>query len=362
MPKITFKKPQIRSIVTTVGDKVVSIESESEMMGLDEFTVNRLKKTIGLGTRRVVSNGVCTSDLCVQSAEKIFEQGIINKQEIESVLLVTQTGDYKAPSTAIIIQDRLGLPITTLAYDINLGCSGFVIGLLNAFSLIESGLKNCLLLVGDISSNFSGKNDRTFTPLMGDAGSAILIDNTSKSTSYFITGSDGSGFDNLIIPSGGCRNPFSSESLTQKPDKDGVYRSSMDMYMNGAEVFNFTIKRIPPLIDDIISFSNLMKSDIDYFVLHQANQYILKSISKRLGLDENTLPNKTQTEYGNQNSASIPGTINAYLSQSYSTSKLTSVFSGFGIGLSWGACITKTNAIFCPPVMEYCNRNERNGN
>ena len=202
MPKITFKKPQIRSIVTTVGDKVVSIESESEMMGLDEFTVNRLKKTIGLGTRRVVSNGVCTSDLCVQSAEKIFEQGIINKQEIESVLLVTQTGDYKAPSTAIIIQDRLGLPVTTLAFDINLGCSGFVIGLLNAFSLVESGLKNCLLLVGDISSNFSGKNDRTFTPLMGDAGSAILIDNTSKSTSYFVTGSDGSGFDSLIIPSG----------------------------------------------------------------------------------------------------------------------------------------------------------------
>jgi 3-oxoacyl-[acyl-carrier-protein] synthase-3 len=127
----------------------------------------------------------------------------------------------------------------------------------------------------------------------------------------------------------------------------------MDMYMNGAEVFTFTIKRIPPLIDDILLFSNLIKNDIDYFVLHQANQYILKNISKRLGLDESVLPNKTQTEYGNQNSASIPGTINAYLSQSFSTSKLTSVFAGFGIGLSWGACIVKTDNIFCPPVKEY---------
>ena len=153
MPKITFKKPQIRSIVTTVGDKVVSIESESEMMGLDEFTVNRLKKTIGLGTRRVVSNGVCTSDLCVQSAEKIFEQGIINKQEIESVLLVTQTGDYKAPSTAIIIQDRLGLPVTTLAFDINLGCSGYIYLLSLAKGLISTKIsKNVLLLTSDTYS------------------------------------------------------------------------------------------------------------------------------------------------------------------------------------------------------------------
>ena len=353
MPKLIFNKPKIKSIVTTVGDQVVSIDNESEIMGLDSFSVNRLKKTIGLKQRRVVTKGVCTSDLCVQSAEKIFESDIISRQEIECVLLVTQTGDYRAPSSAIIIQDRLGLPETTLAYDINLGCSGFVVGLLNAFSLIESGLKNCLLLVGDISSNFSGERDRTFTPLMGDAGSAILIDDTSNSLSHFITGSDGSGFENLIIPSGGSREPFSSESLIQRPDKDGVYRSSADMYMNGAEVFNFTIKRVPTLIDDILEFSDLTKEDIDYFVLHQANQYILKNISKRLGLNDSVLPNKTQTEYGNQNSASIPGTINAYLSQNFSSSKLTSVYAGFGIGLSWGACVTITDSIFCPLVMEY---------
>ena len=353
MPKLKFNKPKIKSIVTTVGDKLINIDGEAEIMDLDSFSINRLKKTIGLKQRRVVSKGVCTSDLCVQSAEKIFESGIISRQEIECVLLVTQTSDYKAPSSAIIIQDRLGLPTTTLAFDINLGCSGFVLGLLNAFSLIQSGLKNCLLLVGDVSTNFSGERDRTFTPLMGDAGSAILIDDSSNTLSYFISGSDGSGFENLIIPSGGSRNPFSNDSLIQKQDKDGVYRAKTDMYMNGAEVFNFTIKRVPQLIDDILEFSNLKKDGVDFFVLHQANQYILKNISKRLGLSESVLPNKTQTEYGNQNSASIPGTINGYLSKDFSTSKLVSVFAGFGIGLSWGACVTETESIFAPLVMEY---------
>jgi len=353
MPKLIFNKPKIKAIVTTVGDKVIEIENESESMGLDSFSLKRLKKTIGLKQRRVVSNGVCTSDLCVQSAEKIFESGVISRAEIECILFVTQTSDYIAPSSAIIIQDRLGLPTTTLAFDINLGCSGFVLGLLNTFSLVQSGLKNCLLLVGDISSNFSGENDRTFTPLMGDAGSAILIDDSSNTLSYFISGSDGSGFENLIIPSGGSRNPFSSDSLIQKQDKDGVYRSNSDMYMNGAEVFNFTIKRVPQLIDDILEFSNFKKEDIHFFVLHQANQYILKNISKRLGLSESVLPNKTQTEYGNQNSASIPGTINGYLFEDFSSSNLTSVFAGFGIGLSWGACVTETDSIFCPLVMEY---------
>ena len=359
MPKLIFNKPKIKSIVTTVGDQVIDIDEESKTMGLDSFSVARLKKTIGLKQRRVVSKGVCTSDLCVQSAEKIFESSIISRKEIECVLLVTQTSDYIAPSSAIIIQDRLGLPITTLAYDINLGCSGFIIGLLNAFSLIESGLKNCLLLVGDVSSNFSGERDRIFTPLMGDAGSAILIDNTSNLPSHFITGSDGSGSEHLIIPSGGSRNPFSNESLILEPDKDGVCRTSSDMYMNGAEVFNFTIKRVPVLIDDILEFSAFAKEDIDFFVLHQANQYILKNISKRLGLNDEVLPNKTQTEYGNQNSASIPGTINAYLSENFSNSKLTSVFAGFGIGLSWGACVTSTDSIFCPKVMEYSINNEK---
>lgn len=360
MPKLQFIKPEIRSIVTTVGDKVIEIENESEIMNLDSFSIKRLKKTIGLKQRRVVSDGVCTSDLCVKSAQKIFESGLVSKQDIECVILVTQTGDYIAPSSAIIIQDRLGLPTSTLAYDINLGCSGFVIGLLNAFSFVENGLKNCLLLVGDVSSHFSGERDRTFTPLMGDAGSAILIDDSSKSSSYFITGSDGSGFENLIIPSGGSRYPFSSDSLIQNPDKDGVYRSSIDMYMNGGEVFNFTIKRIPPLIDDILDFANLSKDDIDFFVLHQANQYILKNISKRLGLDDSVLPNRTQTEYGNQNSASIPGTINAYLSSKFASSKLISVFAGFGIGLSWGACVTSTDSIYCPEVTAYNNDKEGN--
>jgi len=357
MARLCFNTPRITAISTTVGNNRVSIEEEQEKFNLDDGSLKRLKKTIGLKYRCIVDKGTCTSDLCFQSARKIFNSGIVKAQEIESLIFVSQTPDYKAPSTSIILQNKLGIPTDAIAFDINLGCSGFIYGLMNAFSLVESGLKNCLLLVGDISSEFSGKNDKTFTPLMGDAGSAILIDNQNNQKSYFILGSDGSGFDNLIIPGGGSREPFNYDSLSEKKGADGVYRRDIDMFMNGGNVFNFTIKVVPNLIDEIIRYANVDKSELDYFVLHQANGYILTNIAKRIGVSEDKLPNKTQSDYGNQNSASIPGTINAYLPDKYSSGKLLSLFAGFGIGLSWGACITNTDNIYCPSVERFNDEN-----
>ena len=346
MAKLHFEDVCIKAIVTTVGDKKIKIEEEARNFGYDEKMVKRLKKRMGFNSRYVVSDKVCTSDLCCQSAEKIFEK--FEKDKVEALIFVTQTPDYKAPSTAIIMQDRLGLNRDIVAYDINLGCSGFINGLLNAYSFINSGLNSVLLCVGDIASNFSYYKDKNLTPLMGDAGSAILIEKGSGESDFLLF-SDGSGYKHLIIPEGSCRNPFNENSLKAKEFEDGT-RRGVDMYMNGGEIFNFTLKVVPNMFEELLEFSKTSKEELDYFVLHQANRYILQNIAKKLELSEDKLPMDTMTIYGNQNSASVPGTINGFLSDEFSTKRLKVLFAGFGIGLSWGACIVDIDKIYAPEI------------
>lgn len=354
MAEIRFDDAAIRGIVTTAGDRKVMIEDEAEAFGYDERTLKRLKRSMGFASRHVVSDpSVCTSDLCAQSAHRLFKGLAIDPSSIDALLFVSQTPDYRAPSTAIILQDRLGLSTRTVAFDINLGCSGFINGLYTAYSFIHSGMERVLLCVGDIASRFAYPQDKNLTPLMGDAGSAVLIERTVNSPSAFVLHSDGSGYEHLIIPAGGCRQPVTPESLEPKTFEDGAIRRAVDMFMNGGEIFNFTIKVVPAMFEELFALSGREKETVDYFVLHQANRYILQNIAKRLGVGAERLPMDTMTEYGNQNSASIPGTVNARLSNVYSQKRVRSVFAGFGIGLSWGACMVETDTIFAPPIQFY---------
>lgn len=354
MAKICFKKARISAIVTTVGDRKLFIDDEKEKFGFDDNSLKRLKKTIGLNSRYVVSEGVCTSDLCYQSATDIFRRLDVDKRDVEALLFVTQSPDYRAPATAAILQERLGLSIDTLAYDINLGCSGFVYGLFTAFSFIESGLKQVLLLVGDVASSFTGKRDKIMAPLMGDAGSAILINRVENQKSCFVMHTDGSGYRHLIIPGGGSRNPYGPEMFAEENDLADIdQKKDLVMYMNGGEIFNFSIKVVPNLFYELFDFAGVTQAEIDYFVLHQPNKYILQNIAKRLGLSGEKIPSQTGSIYGNQNSASIPGTINGFIYDEFSNNKLKNVFAGFGIGLSWGACYLETNGIYAPQVKTF---------
>jgi len=353
MPKLTFENIAITAMVTTVGEKRVLLEDEKEKFGFDDASLKRIQRSIGLESRYVAGDGVCTSDLCVQSAEDIFKNSSIKKEEIDALLFVTQSADYKAPSTAIILQDRLGLTKDTAAFDINLGCSGFVYGLFTAYSYINAGMSKVLLCVGDVNSYFSGEKDKIFTPLMGDAGSAIVIERKVSPKSYFSLYSDGSGYKHLIIPAGGARTPSTLETLTPSLREDGGVRRDEDLYMNGKEVFNFAIKTVPPLIKELLESADRESEEIDYFVLHQANPYILKTIASRLKVDKKKVPLETGKIYGNQNAASVPGTINGFLAEEFSNSTLTIVVAGFGIGLSWGGALLQTDKIYAPKVQTY---------
>ena len=355
--KTKFNRGKIKAIVTTVGDKQIFLEDEKEKFGYDEESLKRIKKTLGLKSRFITSEGICASDLCINSAEYLFKNYNIDKNEIDALIFVTQSPDYKMPSTAIIMQDKLNLPISTMAFDVNLGCSGFIYGLFTAYSFINSGARNVLVAVGDVNRDFCGEKDKNITPLMGDAGSVILISN-EESESYFSLYSDGNGYNHLIVPAGGCRNPSNEESKKPKLREDGTIRSDEDLYMNGREIFNFAIKRVPAIIEEILEFSGSKKDEIDYFVLHQANPYILLNIQRKLKVEPKKVPMETGKIYGNQNSASIPGTINGFLSEEFENKKLDIVVSGFGIGLSWGAAKLTTDKIFAPKTLIYGGNND----
>ena len=333
--ELRFANASIRGIVTTVGDRMVEFAKEAPGMGLSEAEVTRLQRAIGLNRRQIVSGDETTSDLCAHSARRLLDGCSLTPDQCQGLIFVTQTPDYAAPATAISLATRLGMPVTSLAFDVRLGCSGFVYGLSMAYSLVESGLNRVLLCVGDVASKFVDPTDHAIAPIMGDAGSAILIERKPSSSSFQFY-SDGSGERALIIPNSGVR---------KAPEDEGMPAL---MHMDGASVFNFTLQRVPSMISDILEYGAREPDAIDYFVLHQPNKYILKNIQKRMKVDDVKMPSDTQSVYGNQNSASIPGTISGFLSEDFSSRRLTSLFAGFGIGLSWAAAIVETDHIYAP--------------
>ncbi|MDB9733875.1 ketoacyl-ACP synthase III [Porticoccaceae bacterium] len=332
---LEFHNASIKGIVTVAGDKKVDFMSSYEQFGLSNSQAQRLAKVMGLSSRYVVSGAQTTSDLCFEAAEKVLAGTNTAAKELGGIIFVSQSPDFTSPATAISLQHRLGLNNASVCFDMRLGCSGFVYGLAAAYGFIEAGLDNILLCVGDVASKLVDPTDHAVAPIMGDAGSAILIQR-SPSHSLFNLYSDGSGYDSLIIPNSGLRKE------ARFSDKAPV------ITMDGAAVFNFTLKRVPPMIDKIMSDAGVQNSDIDYLVMHQPNKYMLQNIKKKMKLDDNKVPDATQSVYGNQNSASIPGTINGFLGEQYSSTKLTSLVAGFGIGLSWGAAIITTDNIYAP--------------
>jgi 3-oxoacyl-[acyl-carrier-protein] synthase-3 len=335
---LKFNNASIAGIVTMVGDKRVSFMDSYKDYALTEKEALRIAKIIGLDTRYIVTGSETTSDLCYFSAKKLLSELSVEAKKLDGLIFVSQTPDFSSPATAISLQNRLGMKKNSMCFDIRLGCSGFVYGLSTAFSYIDAGLEAVLLCVGDVASKIVKSNDHTVAPLMGDAGSAILI-RRRPSESFFTLNSDGSGYDALIIPNSGIRH---EKRFSESPSY---------LQMNGAEVFNFTIKEVPKMVENTLSFSGKMPDEIDFFVLHQPNQYILKNIINRMEISPGKIPHKTQSVYGNQNSASIPGTINGFLSNDYSNREITSFFGGFGVGLSWGAAVLVTDRIYCPKAI-----------
>ncbi len=271
------------------------------------------------------------------------------------MVFVSQSRDYIIPGTSGLLQDRLKLSHTCIAFDVGLGCSGYVYGLSIIGSMMSTGLiKKGLLLTGDISTLNTSYKDKSAFPLFGDAGSATAIElNNKVLPMMFNLQSDGSGYDAIIIPDGGIRNFADKEtSFNYEKINEGIFRNKFNIALDGIKVFNFSLREVKPNINKLLHEFSLTTDDIDYFVFHQANKLMNETIRKQLKLDTCKVP-YSLADFGNTSSASIPLTVVAKLSEEVKNQKLTMIFSGFGVGLSWGSVILQTENIICPPLYIY---------
>jgi 3-oxoacyl-[acyl-carrier-protein] synthase-3 len=351
MAILTFSETGIKGLSAAVPKR--KIENLNFTKHFPKDQVKEVVDKTGVLERRWAPGYMTASDLCFAAAEQLISDLNISKNEIGALLFVSQTPDYRMPATSISLQNRLGLEKTTMALDINLGCSGFVYGLSVAYSLIQQErIKYVLLLDGETRTKQYSFKDRTTGFIFGDGGVAAIIEKDTKyGNSFFSLGSDGSKGDLIKIESGGYRNPSSVESVTEKiVDDYGNIRTDEQGAMNGPDVFNFVIKEVPKNIKGVMEMANLEHNDIDHFVFHQANSFMNGYLAKKLKLDTAKVPASIH-KFGNTSSVSIPITIVSELKKALEEDKKL-LLCGFGVGMSWASAILNFVACHISDIVE----------
>ncbi len=291
-------------------------------------------------TRHVAGTEEFTSSLAVKAALQLFASQSIDPKSIDYLILCTQSPDFFLPSTACLVQDELGLRTEIGAVDVNLGCSGYIYSLGMAKGLIESNqVKNVLVITAETHSKLANPNDKSTRPIFGDAAAATLIEGTAVSTRLtgFTYGSDGLGGPSLVIPNGSLR-AGGSYSPRSSPTARGLETNGYDMYMDGLEIFNFTLRVVPDCVAQILDRTALTLDEIDYFVFHQANGYLIEHLRKKLGIDKSKFAVEI-ADLGNTGSSSIPIALARASGENKIRKGSKVMILGFGVGLSWGGAV-----------------------
>jgi 3-oxoacyl-[acyl-carrier-protein] synthase III len=306
------------------------------------WNADKIYEKTGIRQRHVVQEGECASDLAAAAAEKILLN--YDRTQVDFLLLCTQTPDYLLPTTACVLQDRLKLSTCCGALDFNLGCSGYVYGLALAQSLIQGRIAtNVLLLTAETYSRHIHPGDKSVRTIFGDAGAATLLSSTSRRRMHsFVLRTDGSGAERLMIRTGGARYPRVEASEKPTLDESGNVRDPNCLYMDGPEIFNFTLQSVPVLVNDVLAKAGLRLDEVDYFVFHQANSYMLEHLRRKLRVPRDRF--EVCLEHcGNTVSATIPIALEAALQAGRIKPGMRILLAGFGVGFSWGGCILEWN-------------------
>lgn len=308
-------------------------------------------EAIGIERRHVAASGVCTSDLCHKAAENLISNLGWNKDEIELIVFVSQTPDYRMPATSCVLQQRLGLPRTCMTIDVSQGCSGYVYGLSVVGALVSNGsIKKALLLVGNTQNKNINFNDKSTWPLFSDAGSATAIEYCSTGGDTFKLSfmTDGGGEKTIIVPDGGYRNMVSAESFVEHEYEGGIKRNNLNIFMQGDDVFAFVIGNIPKATKAMYEYFNIDPEKIDYFLIHHASKFIINKLKKKLCIPEEKAP-VILKDYGNSSNVSIPLLMAKTIREELLNRPLQLYVSGFGVGLSLGVGVISLQP------MEVCN-------
>ena len=331
----------LRGVVCAVPPREVTNEAFFERFGED--AVREVIKMIGVERRFWVAEGGTSSDLCLAAARRLLDRLGWAPDSVDALIFVSQTPDQRLPATACVLQGRLGLSTRCQAFDVSLGCSGYVYGLWLASALISAGCGRVLLLAGDVSSRMIDPADRGTALLFGDAGSASALERAPGAPPiHFVLGSDGAGATNLTVQAGGFRAPH--------PDARRPDLSPEHLFMDGGEVFAFTLRAVPGLVADTLADAGVSVGEVDAFLLHQANRFMLRHLGKKIGASPEQVPINID-QYGNTSSASIPLLLTSNLAERVTAGPSRVLMAGFGVGYSWGSALIDLQPLACAEII-----------
>ncbi len=333
-------KSCIKAISYHLPDKVIS----NEDLGREfpDYKIEDLTRLTGVRNRHIARDDETPGDLAVEAARKLFAEHNISPEDIDHVLFCTQMGDYLTPSTACVIQDKLGIPTHAGAVDFNQGCTGYIYGLAMAKGLVETNMaRNVLLVTSETITHLIHQEDKSNRAIFGDGAAATLISGSDMHESgigEFVFGTDGKGYEAIIIKHGGARHPHHSTKSEDYADQFGNVRNDACFYMDGSAVFTFSLETVPGLINSLLSKAGLNKEDIKLFVLHQANQVILESIFRKMKIpEEKTIIHLENI--GNTVASTIPIALKTAMDQGRVNKGDKVLLAGFGVGFSWAGTI-----------------------
>lgn len=348
-----FNHVKIVGMKTVIPEHFIDIDDELQYFDNNPKKLARQKKMIGYGRRYIADERTTAVDLACYAAQSLMEEMNTSREDIDLLLFVNQKPDYIEPCDACIAHGKLGLPQTTAAQQINLGCSGYVYALWTAHCMIECGAaRKCLLLAGDVQGMAVDQTNRKSAPVFGDAVSATIIEHSENEVkASFVLGTDGSGWNKIVMPFGGARLPFKNDVVDlQWTDESGNKWNSHEGIMKGEDVFSFTMNVAPRLIQDTMSASGLTCENVDLFAIHQANRQILDMIIAKAGIPQCKSPTDVFTKYANNSTNSV---VTVVCDQPKERKIDRTIMATFGIGLSWGGASLDLSGMYNGGVSTY---------
>lgn len=351
----TFRRKRISGILTVIPAREQSFVEDMKNFNFPEARSLKLKEVMGYDKRRLVEPGVCVSDLAVLGLEHLFNRRLLQRDEVDALLLVTQSPDHFLPPTSNIIQGRVGLKQDVFCLDISQGCAGFVIGLIQAFLLLEQDdIHKVVLINADVLSRKASPKDRNIYPLIGDSAAITVLErDTEDSVIYANLKMDGARGDALMIPAGGLRLPSTAETAILEDVGDNNLRAKDHLFMDGAAIFNFVQVEVPPLIESLLARAGVSMNSVDYFFCHQPNRFMLEKLADKMKVPHAKMPNNVVEHFGNSSGATIPTAITFNLRERLLREKLRVCLAGFGAGLTWSAMLLSLGNVAYNTIIEY---------
>lgn len=353
--KAIFKGKRITGMLGILPENEYDYDEETKEFSTPQ--TRRLKKIMGFGKRRAAKAGTTVTDFCLYGMYYLLEQGYLKKEEIGAIIVVSLTPDYFVPHMSNIIQGEMGLSTDIICMDIAQGCAGHLLGLMQAYMLLDYiGSKKAVVFTGDVLCRKSKDTKLTGPSFGGDAASITIVENDlSAEDVYMRFCMDGGRRDALVIPAGGYKIPRTPETEIPRDIGDGTMRPMTDMWMHGSKVFNFVQKEVPPMVEEILTDSGLTKDDIDYYLFHQPNKFMLQKLAERMKVPYEKVPMNIVENFGNSSGSCVPINIVFNLGKELVKQEYLCCLSGFGSGLAWGTAILKLGKLdFCEMLVSDC--------